>query len=465
MARDDDRSPRIERGDLRQPWAHSERPVPRVVVAPLQRFLHTEIASGVILVLAAIAALIWANSTWSGAYETLRDTEVLLEAGPLHLELTLVKLVNDLLMAVFFFVVGLEIKREFVYGELADRRAAAAPVASAIGGMVVPAALYLALNTGGEGASGWGIPVATDIAFALGVLALVGRHAPKGLRTYLLTLAIVDDIGAILIIALFYTAELSVGWLAVSVAAVVAIVVLQRLEVWSLVPYTILAGVLWFAVHESGIHATIAGVALGLLTPVRALHPPAETADVITGQLRRLRESGAEVDSQRMIEVARLAHGGASPLARLEHFLHDWSSYFVLPLFAFLNAGVRVDGEALRDVVTQPIGLGILLGLVVGKPVGVAVGGLIASRAVGVPLPGNVGARSILGVGALAGIGFTVSIFITGLAFTEDETQAAGKVAILVASLCAGVLGAALLRTTGRDEKDADSVPTPQQAA
>ncbi|MBW3620335.1 MAG: Na+/H+ antiporter NhaA [Actinobacteria bacterium] len=444
-----------------RPWSLSDRPVPKRVVAPLQHFLHTEVSGGLVLLAAAVIALVWANSPWADAYDTFRHAEFALDAPGIHLELDAVELVNDLLMAVFFFVVGLEIKRGISFGDLSNPRAAAVPMVAAVGGMVVPAAIYLAVNAGSGGVSdGWGIPMATDIAFAVGVLALLGSRVAPGLRSFLLTLAIVDDIGAILVIAVFYTAQLSLGWLAVAAVVIVAIVALRRMDVISLVPYVVLAGVLWYALHESGVHATIAGVILGLLTPARSLHHPQATASVIRKQFEKMRSQPDEIDDQLMLEVSRLSSSGSSPLARLEQALHPWSSFLILPLFALLNAGVALSPERVTAAVTEPIGLGIALGLVVGKPVGVVLMGLLAARITGAALPGSVDWRGLAGVGALAGIGFTVAIFISGLAFTEPSQVATSKVAILGASLVSGVIGYLMLRFSSAADPDEPTDPT-----
>ncbi len=434
---------------LRAPWSSSDRPVPRAIVQPLQAFLHTEIAGGVVLLVAAVAALIWANSPASASYTALWETPLAIELGPLRLAEDLRHWVNDLLMALFFFVVGLEIKRELVLGELRDRRAAALPLLCALGGMVVPALLYTAFNGGGPGAAGWGIPMATDIAFAVGVLALVGTRAPTGLKVFLLTLAVVDDLGAIVVIALFYSDGVSAAWLAAAAGTVAVILVLRRLEVRAFAPYVVCAGVLWLAVFESGVHATIAGVVLGLLTPPRPFQPPEAVTDVAAShldELRRLRPDGVadEGEQASLLTVSRLANEAVSPLARLEAQLHPWTSYLVLPLFALANAGVVLSGEGLRAAVSEPVTIGIVVGLVLGKPLGVVLAALASVQLRVARLPAGVGWLEMLGVAGLAGIGFTVSIFIAGLAFDGPLADAA-KVGILGASLIAGVIGAVSL--------------------
>jgi Na+:H+ antiporter, NhaA family len=442
-----------EHPGLSTPWAQRDRPVPRVVVQPLQRFLDTEVASGVLLLIAALAALVWANSPWAGGYERLWGTEVTVGIGRYALTESLHLWVNDLGMALFFFVVGLEVKRELTLGRLSDPRAAALPVLCALGGMVVPAALYALVNAGGEGSSGWGVPMATDIAFAVGVLVLLGKRAPLGLRAFLLTLAVADDIGAIAVIAVFYSDDVRLSWLLVAALVIGLVILLERVHVRALAPYVLAAGVLWLAVFSSGIHATIAGVILGFLTPHRPFQNPDTVVREAAAHLEQLRARGEvgggetrgvadEREQNGLLFVSELTTEAVSPLARLEEALHPWSSYLVLPLFALANAGVRLTGLTLGD----PVTLGVILGLVIGKPLGItatAAAGLATRR---VRLPDGVGWLELIGVGLLAGVGFTVAIFVAGLAFEPGSPQDdAAKVGILVASLLAGVIGSAFL--------------------
>ena len=420
------------------------------VIEPLQQFLATEIASGLILLAAAIVALVWANSAWHASYESLWTTEISLRVGGFELVEDLRHWVNDLLMALFFFVVGLEIKRELVLGDLRDPRAAALPLICAVGGMAAPALLYTAFNAGGPGAHGWGVPMATDIAFAVGVLALVGRRAPFALKVFLLTLAVADDLGAILVIALFYTRGVELNWLLLAAGTVAAILVLQRAGVRRYGAYVMAAIVLWLAVFESGVHATIAGVLLGFLTPSRPLHPPEAVSGLAERHLERLQleppDGVADEDEQAtLVEVARLAREGVSPLARLQELLHPWTSFVVLPLFALANAGVRLSGGSIADALDEPVTLGIIAGLVVGKPLGVVVAAFITVKLGLGRLPRACGWLEMAGVGMLAGVGFTVAIFIAGLAFTQPADEVAAKIGILVASTLAGILGAAML--------------------
>ncbi|HEU4839945.1 MAG TPA: Na+/H+ antiporter NhaA, partial [Ilumatobacteraceae bacterium] len=340
-----------------------------------------------------------------------------------------------------FRVVGLEIKRELVEGELREPRRAALPVIAAIGGMVTPALIYVAFNAGGDGAAGWAIPVATDVAMAIGVVSLLGARIDPSLKLFLLALAIVDDIGAIAIIAIFYSDGIDVRAAAGAVVVVGAVVACRSLGVRSMVVYVALGATLWLAVHESGIHATIAGVVLGLLTPTRPLRR-AELVD--TAELTDL--SDVE-QARRTVDRAR---DSVSVVEWLEHLLHPWTSFVIVPLFALANAGVPVSADALGDAVTSPITHGIVVGLVVGKLVGVSAFTWLAVRLGVGALPGTATWRGIVGIGGVAGIGFTVSVFVTGLAFDDRPLlQDDAKIAILAASSIAAVVGVAILRRAG----------------
>jgi NhaA family Na+:H+ antiporter len=406
------------------------------------RFVRTESASGVVLVVAAVVALVWANSPWQAGYEALWHTTVTVGIGSFGIEEDLRHVVNDALMAVFFFVVGLEIKREVVRGELSDPRVAALPALAALGGMLVPAALYTLVAQGTVAAHGWGIPMATDIAFAIGVLALLGDRIPSGLKVLLLGLAIVDDIGAILVIAVFYTEQLELRWLAGAAGGLVLVAVLRRVRVWYAPVYALVGIGVWLCTLESGVHATIAGVALGLLTPARPLLPTAE-ADRVAGQLSH--DSDVTAEEIRAVEAELRA--SVSVAQRLQEALHPWTSYVIIPLFALANAGIELSGEALGDAATSRVTIGVVVGLVVGKLVGVSAAAWLAVRLGIARLPAEVSWRHVVGMAGLAGIGFTVSIFVTGLAY--DEGTAAldqAKVGVLVASAVAAVAGTVLLR-------------------
>jgi NhaA family Na+:H+ antiporter len=409
---------------------------------PVVRFLRVETAGGVLLVLSAVAALVWANSPWRGSYDSLWATEVRLELGSYVFADDLGHLVNDLLMAVFFFVVGMEIKREAVVGELRDRRAMTLPAMAALGGMLLPAAIYAMINAGGPGVDGWGVPMATDIAFALGVVALLGSRVPSPVKVLLLTLAIVDDIGAIVVIAIFYSEGISIGWLFVAAMLVCVVATLHRLSVLYL-PVLVAVGFgLWLAVYESGVHATIAGVLLGLLMPARPRLSEAETERVVDAL-----ENRPDLDAGEVRAAASAIKASVSECDRAIDALHPWTSYVIVPLFALANAGIELSGESLTSPSAVFVGVGV--GLVVGKLIGVASFAWLAVRSGMAVLPEGVGWRHVVGVAAVAGVGFTVSLFIAGLAFTGDLLDDA-KAGILAASLISSILGATLLAGAAR---------------
>jgi Na+:H+ antiporter, NhaA family len=389
---------------------------------------------------AAVAALVWANLAWS-SYEDFWSTGVVVELGALELEADLRGVVNDLLMAIFFFVVALELKREVIFGSLRDWRAAAVPIAAAAGTMAGGAVVYVAVNLGGGDLRGWAIPMATDIAFALGVLGLAGNRVPGGLRVFLLTLTVVDDVGSIIVIAVFFSKGISVAWLGVAAGAALTMLLLQRLAVRLVVPYVALAVVLWLAIVESGVHATIAGVILGLLTPAIAFHPQRETAETITAQLGELSSSDDEVSELTMWETSRLAREAVSPLVRIEDQLHPWSAYLILPLFALANAGVELSLDGIGTALAGPVGGGIALGLVVGAPLG---GLLLIWMLVHIGrarLPKGLDWSALGAVAPLKGIGFTVAIFLSVLAFDDEVLREQAKIAVLIASLLAAITG------------------------
>lgn len=420
----------------------------RFGVRALERFLEQETASAALLMAAALAALVWANVA-PEAYDRFWSTEISAQIGRFSLHEDLRHLVNDLLMAVFFYVVALEIKRELRLGSLRDRRSALVPAAAAIGTMVGAGATYVAVNAQGGDLRGWAIPIATDIAFALGALGLVGRRAPTELRAFMLTLAVVDDLATIVVIAVFFTSDLSLPWLLAGVAVTVAIPLTRRLGLHSAPLYALLAAALWLAVFESGVHATIAGVVLGFLTPAVALRPPRPTAEAIAAR-HRAADEDVEVTSDTLLETSRLAEEAVPALIRLEQKLHPWSAYVILPIFALANAGVTVSLADLADALSGSVGLGILLGLVVGAPVG----GVLLARLVVTPglgrVPPGLDWAAIASVAPLKGIGFTIAIFISELAFDERALQDEAKLAILVASGLAALIGITSLLVRSR---------------
>jgi len=426
----------------RQTWLSSGRFLARNVGRPVMRFLHVEAAGGILLLAATLAALLWANSPWSASYESLWGTDLTIRLGDHVIREDLRHWVNDGLMAIFFFVVGMEIKHELVAGQLSSPRTAALPAFAALGGMVLPAGLYAALNAGGAGAAGWGIPMATDIAFAVGLLALLGDRVPNELKVLLLGLAIVDDIGAIVVIAAFYTDAVAVGWAVVALLGLALVVGLRRGRVRYVPVYAVVGAGVWLATFESGVHATLAGVALGLLTPARPLLAEPD-ADVIADRL----SPDTSVTAGDVRDVSFEIRESVSVAERLQDVLHPWTGYVVIPVFALANAGIELSWDQLADATTSPVAIGVVLGLVAGKLVGVT-GAVAAARRTGLAeLPPNVGSRQIAGMAGLAGIGFTVSLFIAGLAFEDPALQAEAKVGILAASVIAAALGAAVLRT------------------
>lgn len=419
----------------------SERPLARFVARPVQQFLHVEAGGGIALLVMTVVALVWANSPFKASYASLFHTEVLLQVGSYRLSEDLVHWINDALMAVFFFVVGLEIKREWVTGELQDRRAAALPAIAAIGGMVVPAALYLLINAGGDGSRGWGIPMATDIAFALGVVAILGRRVPGPLKIFLLTLAIVDDIGAILVIAVFYSGTISFGWLAAGAGAVLLVLGLRRARVVHPLVYVSLGAALWLFVYESGVHATIAGVAMGLLTPALAFQDRLETEAIVDSL-----ENKPDLDAEEVQRVSFLIRTSVPLTDRLLILLHPWTSYVIVPLFALANAGIELRSDSINSA--GPVLGGVLVGLVVGKAVGITGAAWLATRFGIASLPDGVSWVQLLGAAVLAGIGFTVSLFVASLAFNAGSLQDDAKVGILLASVVAATVGSLLLAKT-----------------
>jgi Na+:H+ antiporter, NhaA family len=416
---------------------------------PFLEFFRTEAAAGAFLLLCACAALGVANSAWADTYQRLWATPVAIAGAGQSLSLTLRQWVNDGLMAIFFLLVGLEIKREALAGELASPRQAALPIAAAIGGMAVPAFIYALANGGGMEARGWAIPVATDIAFALGVLALVAPRAPSGLKIFLAALAIVDDMGAVLVIALFYAGDIAWGALGTAGAIVLLLIALNLLRVQRLTPYLVLGLGLWFFVHESGIHTTIAGVLLAFVIPTRTRINAAEFSTKARGLLDHFdrTETGDDLvltsrgQQEAIIGLERASELVTAPLLRLEHALHGLSAFVVMPLFALSNAGVGLSGSTSGRVT-----LAVILGLTVGKPLGITAAALLAVRLRWASLPAGVSWTALHGCAWLGGIGFTMSLFIATLAFEGTTLLDSAKVGILGGSIMAGFAGTIVLR-------------------
>jgi len=434
-------------------WLHSQRTVPRVFISPALRFMQLEAASGVVMLIAAVVAIVWANLPSGESYERFWETAVNLHIGGFALEETLRDVVNDGLMVIFFFVVGLEIKRELAVGELRDPKAAGLPVFAALGGMIFPALIYLAFvhNLGPEATRGWGVPVATDIAFSVGILALVSKRVPLGAKLFLLTLAIADDIGGIIVIAIFYTSDLALKYLIGAVVLFALVKVAERAGIRSMGFYWAVGLVIWYFMLESGVHPTLTGVFLGLLTPASAMYSDRqyyEKAGFVLkayGPEEESRHSQARADHSAR-EVAAVASESIPPLNRLEHTLAPWSSYLVIPVFALANAGVRFTGVNILDELTSRVTLGVGVGLLIGKLVGVTLFTALAVK-IGIgKLPRNTTWHHIVGVAMLAGVGFTVALFITTLAFTQPDLSDMAKTGIFAGSFLAGAIGYSYLR-------------------
>lgn len=432
-------------------------------MTPLERFAALEASSGILLVFVTLIALFWANSPWSEVYHHLIEIPISIGVGSFMMNYTLHHWVNDGLMVIFFFVVGLEIKRELTIGELSSPRKAALPMFAALGGMVAPALIYAHFNHDGIGSSGWGIPMATDIAFAVGVLTLLSKKVPVALKIFLLALAIVDDLGAVMVIAVFYTEQIMTNALALATVGVFATLFLKYAGVRKLWVYWILGVFVWFNVLNSGVHATVAGVILGLLTPVLPLHRMKDVAEQFKalvasiaagtvegpgGTVKLSDETNHELD-----ELDNLATESRSPLDRLIHGLHPWVSFGIMPIFAFVNAGVTITGGfSVAEFASNPIAIGVILGLFVGKPVGVLLTSFIAVKLNWAQLPFGVTWRHMTAVGFLAGIGFTMALFIGHLALKVPEIEMYSKLGILVGSLFSAIAGMILL-ATGKNTK------------
>jgi NhaA family Na+:H+ antiporter len=435
------------------------------ILRPFQRFAQRETSSGLVLLGCAVIALAWANSPWGASYEHLWEQQITIGHERWGLTMSLHHWINDGLMAIFFFVVGLEIKRELLIGELSTRQTAALPITAALGGMIAPALIYAAFNAGTEGGRGWGIPMATDIAFSLGVLALLGPRVPTVLKVFLAAFAIADDLGAVIVIAVFYTADLSMPNLFAAGVIFAALLGANRLGVRSAIVYALVGIVLWLAVLASGVHATIAGVILAITIPARTRIDESQFVARVEQSLEDFRaadEPGTSVltnpghqDAIHQLEEA--CEAAQAPLFKLEDKLHTVVAFVIMPLFALSNAGVRVAGGSL-GVLASPIVLGIVLGLVFGKPIGITLFSWLSARARIAALPSDVGWGSLHGVSWLGGIGFTMSLFVADLAFAGTPHLEEAKVGILVASTIAGVSGWTILnRIFRRADREASA--------
>jgi NhaA family Na+:H+ antiporter len=425
----------------------------RLASRPLERFLRIEAASGILLIVAAAVALAWANSPWAASYTHLWHTPLGMRIGPFTFERTLEWFVNDGLMVIFFFVVGMEIRREIHQGELSEWRRAALPAAAALGGMLAPAALYLIFAGAPATRSGWGVPMATDIAFAVGILTLLGKRVPAALRVLLLALAIIDDLGAIVVIAIFYSSGLAPSGLLIAGVGFGGVLAMQRLGVRDKWAYVATSVVAWAGVYTAGVHPTIAGVIVGLMTPVRAWLGPDGLLVGVREEIERLAQAGTEApsshdlaDTLRQVDFAR--REAVSPAEGLIEKLHPWVAFGIMPVFALANAGVNLGSEPL-DSSAWSVVTAVGLGLMVGKPVGVLLASWLALRMRVATLPAGMSLRHLVVLGVVAGVGFTMALFIAQLAFTDARLLAAAKLGVLVASggaaICALVLGRLLL--------------------
>jgi NhaA family Na+:H+ antiporter len=439
-------------------------------LTPIQEFIKTESASGVMLIISTLLALAVANSPLAGSYMSFFETYVTVGAGSFEISKPLILWINDGLMAIFFLLIGLEIKRELLYGELSTKRDAMLPIAAAFGGALIPGLIFVFINSGTAYVDGWAIAIATDIAFAVGILALLGSNVPTWAKVLLTATAVVDDLIAVVVIALFYTAELSVGALLVGAAAFVILLLMNRAGVMRLAPYLIIGLIMWVAILKSGVHATIAGVLLGFVIPAirknhkdETLKKAADEADelnsILLGEANEQRESAFHY-------LEEIIESMESPLHKLEHRLHPWVSFAIIPIFAFANAGVALEASALSNAFGSTLTWGIIVGLFVGKQVGIFGATALLFKLGLTNIPNAKGTYRILyGLGCLSGIGFTMSLFITGLAFTDPMWIEFSKVGILLGSLVSGIFGYLILSTAPKPvEESAPSNVTLQEA-
>lgn len=415
-----------------------------VFLNPLARFLHVESASGIVLFLATAIALALANSPVGDSFLSFWETKIGFVFGSFEMKLSIQHWINDLLMAVFFFVIGLEVKRELVIGELSDLKRASLPIAAALGGMIAPAAIYLTLQSGSPGESGWGIPMATDIAFVVGCVAILGSRIPNSFRVLILSIAIADDIGAILVIAIGYTAQLDLYALLWGVFGIIAFIGLTKIGVRNTFVFVVVALFVWYQIYSSGIHATIAGVIIGFLTPLESWVSENRLNKIVQNTMKFLQGEGWQSSGERyqmLRQMERATRKSISPLQRFETDLHPWVSFLIMPIFALANAGVVIQ----TTYFTDPIAIAIIIGLFVGKPVGIFLFSFLSVKIGIAKLPQGISWGVIIGGGFLAGIGFTMALFIAGLAL-EGTLLDASKVGILVGSVLSAIVGVILLR-------------------
>jgi NhaA family Na+:H+ antiporter len=441
------------------------------LATPFEEFIHKQTTSGIVLLVGAGVALIIANSPLREGYEHLIHTTISLKIGPWVMERSLAHWINEGLMTLFFFVVGLEIKREILAGELADFRRASLPIVAAIGGMVTPALIYYLINPSGEAARGWGIPMATDIAFCVATLVILGRRVPKSLMVFLVALAIVDDIGAVMVIALFYTQELDMGALIMAGLMLMALLALNRVGVRRTLPYFLAGSALWLALFYSGVHATIAGVLAAFSIPARAKYRPRLFSIKMEELLERyedtIRPEKTVLTNIEQHSVLRALddnlHNAEAPLQRMEDNLHLWVALVIIPAFALTNAGIPLDLTTFKTAIEHPVSLGVLLGLLLGKPLGITSFSLLAYKLGIVRLSRGMNIRHVIGVGFLGGIGFTLSIFIADLSFVgRPESLLMAKTGVILGSVTAGFFGYLWLRLFTRPEEPAEDISPPE---
>jgi len=427
------------------------------LLRPINEFLHQEASGGILLMICTVIALIWANTAWSHSYHDLWQTHLVVSLGNLlTLDYSIHHWINDGLMVIFFFTVGLEIKREFLVGELSSAQKASLPIAGALGGMIAPALLYTVFNSGTEGANGWGIPMATDIAFVVGIMALLGPRVPITLKIFVLALAIADDIGAVMVIAVFYTAEISASALIIAAIFLALLVLLNRLGTKSLIPYAVLGLILWLAFLQSGIHATIAGVLLAFTIPASSRYDTNKFSEKVRQLISHFDSTGDEWknvlnNSERQHDVLAIEESCEkvlTPLQRFEHGLHPWVSFFIIPVFALANAGVTLADMDILNALLSPVSLGIIIGLFIGKQIGIFAFSFLAVKLKLSSLPEGVNWKNLYGAGILAGIGFTMSLFIAGLAFNDPALLDLSKIGVLSGSLVSGIIGFVFLKNT-----------------
>ncbi len=431
-----------------------------LILKPINEFLHKEASGGILLIICTIIALVWANTSFSDSYHNLWHTHFTFSFGNLlTLDYPVHYWINDGLMAIFFFTVGLEIKRELLVGELSSIQKASLPIAGALGGMILPAVLYAIINVGGNGAGGWGIPMATDIAFVVGIMALLGPRIPLTLKIFVLALAIADDIGAVLVIAVFYTAEISTSALLVAAILLVVLIILNRLGTKSLLAYSLLGIILWVAFLKSGVHATIAGVLLAFTIPASSRFDTKKFSESVKDFIKHFDSTGDHWknvlnNAERQNDVMAIESSCEkvlTPLQRFEHGLHPWVSFLIIPLFALANAGVTLSGLNIFEALFSEISLGIILGLLIGKQVGIFGFSFLAVKLKLASLPQGVNWKNLYGAGMLAGIGFTMSLFIAGLAFKDPELLDLSKIGVLTGSVISGVLGFLFLKSSSKN--------------